>query len=360
MNEHIQSARRIVLKIGSVLLVDESGQLRREWLQVLANECAKRSAGKDLIIVTSGAIALGRKHLRISNDISPANIALSLKQAAAAAGQVELVAAYKAAFTDIALILLTPRDTEARTAHLNARATINALLKHHIVPVINENDSVSTAEIRFGDNDRLAARVAQMCDADLLIQLSTTDGLYTDDPSANPEARHIPHVSALDDNILKMAKTAQAGYSVGGMQSKLEAARIAMQAGVKMIICKSLDGRYTLFDGGTGQDNARKRWIASHVQTKGGIVIDSGAVSAILSGKSLLPAGALTVEGDFRRGDPIAVQDRNGARVATGLSEYDASDARKLIGMQSEEIQTRLGFAYRNVLIHRSDMSVVK
>ena len=372
--ETINQAGRIVIKIGSALLTDEAnGQIKAKWLESVINDIANlKQQGKDVLIVTSGAIALGRKAMNIADAERPSSIRLERKQAAAAIGQIQLARHYDDALAvhglQSALILLTPRDTENRRTHLNARNTLNALLKQGIVPIINENDTVSTDEIRFGDNDRLAARIAQMVDADLLIQLSTTDGLYTDNPDTNPDATHIPHITKINDELMKMAGDAPAGLSTGGMRSKLLAADICMNAGIAMIITNGTnlaplhslindqEGKATLFHPTSTTKSARKKWISSHVEMKGTLTIDDGAVQALQSGKSLLCAGIVKISGDFSLGDPVEIIDKNGHRLASGLSGYSADEARIIIGKKSEQITELLGYARGNSFIHRDDL----
>ncbi|MEM9469740.1 MAG: glutamate 5-kinase, partial [Pseudomonadota bacterium] len=326
--------------------------------------------GKESVIVSSGAIALGRAGLGIDYTNRPSSIPLEEKQAAAALGNVALSQAYTQAFTpfdqQIALILLSPKDTEERRSHLNARATINTLLKNNKIPVINENDTVSTSEIRFGDNDRLAARVAQMIGADLLIQLSTTDGLYTGDPTKDECAKHIPLVENYSDDLLEMAGDAPAGMSTGGMKSKLEAARIATKAGVSMIVASGKEksplrsvtngAKMTLFKASEKPINARKKWISSHVSTEGALIIDDGAAEALKSGKSLLPAGVAKVDGDFSLGDAVQVKDKEGNVLSIGLMNYSANEARLILGCKSTDIADVLGYHRGDTLIHRDDL----
>lgn len=371
----VSSAKMIVIKIGSALLVDPDKGVRQAWLSALAEDVmALRAQGKAVLIVTSGSIALGRKTMGIDVGARPSSITLELKQGAAAVGQIALMQSYIAAFgvhgVNVAQILLTLSDTENRRSHLNARATIHALLEKGLLPVINENDTVSTSEIRIGDNDRLAARVAQMIGADLVIQLSTTDGLYTADPRVEASAKHIPLVEKLSDDHAAMAGDALAGLSTGGMKTKIDAARICSESGVAMMIAKgtephalkqACDGaaRSTLFLASGQPRNARKRWILAHVKPKGKIVLDAGACKALLSGKSLLPAGVKNVEGDFERGDAVQVCDEGGKILGVGLSTYAADNTRKIAGCQSAEISTILGYSRGDELIHRDDMALV-
>ncbi|HTS93862.1 MAG TPA: glutamate 5-kinase [Stellaceae bacterium] len=364
----LADARRLVVKIGSALLVDDArGDLRRSWLEALADDvarCAKR--GQEVLLVSSGAIAAGRRHLGL---LGPA-LKLEEKQAAAATGQIRLAHAYQEALArhhlSVAQILLTPEDTEERRRHLNARATLNQLLALKAVPVINENDTVATAEIRFGDNDRLAARVAQMVSADALVLFSDIDGLYSDDPRKNRAARHIPEVRELTPEIEAMAGEAPLGMSSGGMVTKLAAARIAMSAGCRMAIAKgemlhplaALEdgGRATWFIPSSSPLTARKRWIAGSLNPLGTLVVDEGAAKALERGTSLLPAGIIAVEGGFERGDAVLVRRRDGRELGRGLSGYSSTDARAIAGHKSGEIETILGYRGRDEVIHRDDL----
>lgn len=367
--EIIQQSKRIVIKIGSALLTDEkSGEVRQNWLNTLAQDI-QALGDKEIVIVSSGAIALGRMTMGIGWTNAPSSIPLEKKQAAASIGQVTLAQAYQKSFKAIdrqtGLILLTPRDTENRRSHLNARATISALLEQKIIPVINENDTVSTSEIRFGDNDRLSARVAQMIGADLLILLSTTDGLYTANPDTDKNARHIPLVEELSEDVLKMAGDAPKGLSTGGMKSKLDAARIAMSAGIHMIIAKGLQDspledmpRSTLFKAIDTPASARKKWIQAHVKPAGAYILDDGAVAALVTGKSLLPAGVVKVTGNFERGDAVNLQDAEGKFLGIGLTSYSSQEANIIAGKKSSEIADFLGYSRGDTLIHRDDLAL--
>ena len=368
----IKDSKTIVIKIGSALLVDAERGVRAAWLAALAEDVmALKSAGKDILIVTSGSIALGRKSMGISATDRPSSITLELKQGAAAVGQIALMQSYIAAFAvhgvSVAQILLTPSDTENRRSHLNARATIQALLEKGIIPVINENDTVSTAEIRFGDNDRLASRVAQMAGADLVIQLSTTDGLYTADPRVDSSAQHIPLVEKLSAEHAAMAGDAIAGLSTGGMKSKIEAARIATESGVHMMIAKGTDAhalrdvvsgtaRATLFLATDRPRSARQKRILAHVKPKGTLYLDAGACKALLAGKSLLPAGVKKVEGSFDRADAVKICDESGKALGIGISAYDSENSRKIAGKKSSDIADILGYSRGDELIHRDDL----
>ncbi len=364
----LAQSRRIVVKIGSALLVDEtSGDIRRAWLEALADDVARCAArGQEMLIVSSGAIACGRRHLGLLST----NIRLEEKQAAAATGQIRLAHAYQEAlarhYLTVAQILLTPEDTEERRRHLNARATLSQLLDMHAIPVINENDTVATAEIRFGDNDRLAARVAQMVSADTLVLFSDIDGLYTADPRKDKDARHIPEVRELTSEIEAMAGAAPQGMSSGGMVTKLAAARIAMAAGCRMAITRGEtlhplraleDGaRATWFLPSSEPLTARKRWIAGSLKPTGALVVDDGAAAALARGTSLLPAGIVAVEGSFERGDPVLVRRRDGSAIGRGLCAYSSTDAQRIAGHKSREIEAILGYRGRDEVIHRDDL----
>ncbi len=363
------AARRLVVKIGSALLVDDGGLVRHAWLNALVDDLVRcRVRGQEVIIVSSGAIAVGRRHLGLSGRA----LRLEEKQAAAATGQIRLAHAYQEALgrhgITVAQILLTPDDTEARQRHLNARATFAQLLALGAVPVVNENDTIATAEIRFGDNDRLAARVAQMVSADMLVLLSDIDGLYTADPRHEPEACHIPLVREIGPEIEAMAGAAPAGYSSGGMVTKLAAARIAMSAGCHMLIARGRAGvrgpltaieagaRASLFLPRAEPRSARKAWIAGAVNPAGTVVIDDGAVKALRQGKSLLPAGVVTIEGAFERGDCITIRTKAGIEAGRGLSAYASSDIQRIAGHKSGEIAAILGYRGRDEIIHRDDL----
>jgi glutamate 5-kinase len=370
MNAGLAAARRLIVKIGSALLVDDStGDLRRDWLAALSEDIAScRARGQEVLIVSSGAVALGRRQLGLKG----ANLRLEEKQAAAAAGQIRLAHAWHEALgrhdIGVAQILLTPEDTEERRRHLNARATLEQLLALAAIPVINENDTVATSEIRFGDNDRLAARVAQMISADALVLLSDIDGLYTADPRRDPAASHVPEVREITQAIEAMAGLAPPGSSSGGMVTKLIAARIAMGAGCRMAIAKG-DGlhplaaidegaRVTWFVPPSEPPAARKRWIAGSLNPVGTLVIDAGAEAALKRGTSLLPAGVVEVAGAFERGDAVMVRSRDGRDLARGLSAYSSDDARAIAGHRSGEIEAILGYRGRDEMIHRDDLAM--
>jgi glutamate 5-kinase len=361
--------KRLVVKTGSALIVDEAGAIRAKWLAGLASDLAAlKSRGLELAVVTSGAVAIGRWKLGFGKRA----LRIEEKQAAAACGQVWLAHAWAEALGKHGMVgaqvLLTPEDTEARRRHLNARATIAKLLEAGAVPVINENDTVATEEIRFGDNDRLAARVAQMASADTLVLLSDIDGLYTADPHRDPKAEHVPEVRELTPDILAMAGEALPGYSSGGMVTKLGAARIALAAGCRMaialgkrdnpLLALEKDARATWFVPQGSPASARKRWIASTVAPAGSVTVDAGAAAALAKGKSLLPAGVIAVSGEFERGDAIRVLDPAGRELARGLSAYSAEDARAIKGRKSAEIAELLGYRGRDELIHRDDLAM--
>jgi glutamate 5-kinase len=369
MSETLATARRLIVKIGSALLVEENGEIKRAWLDALAEDVVRcRQRGQEVLIVSSGAIAAGRLQLGLVDR----GLKLEEKQAAAAAGQIRLAHAYQEALAkhgvSVAQILLTPEDTEERRRHLNARATLETLLSLGAVPVINENDTVATSEIRFGDNDRLGARVAQMISADTLVLLSDIDGLYTGDPRSDGTAQHIAEVREITAETEAMAGKAPAGYSSGGMVTKLVAARIAIAAGCRMVIAKGEtlhplraieDGaRCTWFLPSSEPLTARKRWIAGMLNPAGSLIVDDGAAAALKRGTSLLPAGIVAVDGDFERGDPVLVRNRAGAEIGRGLSAYSAADARAIAGHKSGEIETILGYRGRDEMIHRDELVV--
>ena len=366
--DRLAASKRLIVKIGSALLVDErTGEIRSDWLDGLGADIARLKArGTAVVIVSSGAIAVGRTHLGLKQN----TLSLEHKQAAAATGQIRLAHAWQESLAalgiTVAQILLTPSDTEERRRHLNARATIETLLQMGAVPVINENDSVATDEIRYGDNDRLAARVAQMISADTLVLMSDVDGLYDTDPRQNKNAQLIAEVVDITPEIEAMAGAAPAGYSSGGMVTKLEAAKIAMAAGCAMAITdgKPADalsrlesgGRCTWFLPNSEPLTARKRWIAGMVATVGAIIIDDGAVAALRAGKSLLPAGVTGVEGSFDRGDAIVVKTAGRWTIGRGLTAYSSADAALIMGRKSRDIEDILGYRGRDEMIHRDDL----
>lgn len=366
----IQAAGRIVVKVGSALLVRKDGIIASSWLASLAADLAALKArGADVIVVTSGAIAIGRQRLGLSGRLR-----IEEKQAAAAAGQARLIEAWQEAFAPNGLVaaqlLLTLDDTENRRRYLNARATLGALLSVGAVPVINENDTVATSEIRYGDNDRLSAHAAQMAGADMLILLSDIDGLYTADPRRDQNARHVAFVEDVTPEIEAMAGGANAGAGVGsgGMATKVAAAKIATGSGCAVVIARGemdhpvaaiLSGApVTVFAPHSTPDRARRSWISGRLKPAGVIAIDAGAENALKKGASLLPAGVTGVEGDFRRGDAVSIVSAEGRTLGRGLIAYDAPEARKLVGKRSEEIEQILGYRGPAALIHRDDLAI--
>jgi len=368
----IAEAKRLVVKIGSALLVaDAAGRIRRDWLDALADDVAEcRKAGQEVVIVTSGAIAAGKRLLGLTGNA----LKLEEKQAAAAAGQVRLAHAYQESLARhsiaAAQVLLTLSDTEERRRHLNARATLLTLLGLGAVPVINENDTVATEEIRFGDNDRLGARVAQMVSADTLVLFSDIDGLYTANPKTDPAARHIGELAEITPAIEAMAGAPINADSHGGMITKIEAAKIAFGAGCRMAIADGRGfhplralregARCTWFLPPAEPRTARKRWIASAIVAGGAVTVDEGAAKALRGGRSLLPAGIVAVDGRFKRGDAISVRDKAGREIARGLSAYSAEDAGRIKGRKSGETEAILGYRGRDELIHRDDLVLVE
>ncbi|HMD26953.1 MAG TPA: glutamate 5-kinase [Steroidobacteraceae bacterium] len=364
----LTDAKRVVVKVGSTLLVDgDKGRLNRSWLESLAADVAAlRKRGQDVILVSSGAIALGRRQLNLGSG----KLKLEESQAAAAVGQIRLAHAYKelldAHEITVAQILLTLGDTEQRRRYLNARGTLNTLLMLKAVPVINENDTVATAEIRYGDNDRLAARVAQMVGADCLILLSDIDGLYTADPKDDPDAQFIARVLEITPVIEAMAGGTGSDLGSGGMLTKIAAAKIAVAAGCHLCISKGAlehplqrieDGaRCTWFVPSSTPMATRKQWIAGTLKPAGAIAIDEGAVRALLSGKSLLPAGVTRAVGRFDRGDTVSIIGPGGVEVARGICAYSDADAARIMGRKSAEIEQLLGFRGRDEIVHRDDL----
>ena len=366
----IAEAKRIVVKIGSVLLVDDnSGTLHNAWLNSLGKDVAAlRDRGHELILVSSGAIALGRRYL----GLKPGELKLEEKQAAAAVGMVRLAQSYQETLNkfnlSVAQILLTLDDSENRRRYLNARSTIMTLLRVGVVPLINENDTIATDEIRFGDNDRLAARVASMVSADLLILLSNINGLYTADPAQDKAAKLVPTVTEITHEIEAMASNTVTSDSSGGMPTKLAAAKQCLGAGCRMIICegrgmfplKSLEngGDCTWFIPSGNPQTARKRWISGSLQSLGSVIVDDGAVAALERGRSLLPAGILRIEGTFQRGDAITIMKKDGSEFGRGLIAYSSKDATQIIGHKTGEIEDLLGYRGRDEIIHRDDLVI--
>jgi len=368
----LSAAKRVVVKVGSALLVDaQKGRLNRQWLASFAADVARmRKRGQEVILVSSGAIALGRRHL----GLGAGKLKLEESQAAAAVGQIRLAHAYKELLDEyeitVAQILLTLGDTEQRRRYLNARGTLNTLLSLGAVPVINENDTVATAEIRYGDNDRLAARVAQMIGADCLVLLSDIDGLYSANPNEHPDAEFIPRVAEITPEIEAMAGGAGSTMGSGGMQTKIAAAKIAVAAGCHLCIAKGAhrqplkrieDGsRCTWFVPSSTPLAMRKQWIAGTLKPLGEIVVDDGAVRALQGGKSLLPAGVIRAGGHFERGDTVSIVGSDGAEVARGISAYSDTDAARIAGRKSTEIEGVLGFRGRDEMVHRDDLVLMK
>jgi glutamate 5-kinase len=368
----LKGARRVVVKVGSALLVDQqTGRLNRAWLETLVDDLRRlRRRGQQVILVSSGAIALGRRQLRLPDGVLP----LEQKQAAAAVGQIRLAHAYKELLEDdditVAQVLLTLQDSEQRRRYLNARATLNALLELGAIPVINENDTVATSEIRYGDNDRLAARVAQMASADCLVLLSDVDGLYSADPNLDPSAEFLPEVHSITPQIEAMAGGSASALGSGGMSTKIAAARIAVAAGCHMCIApgdhkhplKRIEAgaRCTWFVPEASPIAARKQWIVGVLKPAGTLRIDAGAVAALRRGRSLLPAGVVAANGDFERGDAVSVESVEGETLARGLSAYSAADVLRIMGKRSSEFEPLLGFRGRDEIIHRDDLVLVK
>ncbi len=373
----LSSYKRIVVKIGSALIADPESGVRQQWLRSLASDIAElRRCGIEVCVVSSGAIPLGRMTIGSNSNtasrMATGVLTLDKAQAAAAIGQIELVRTYGSVLGEEGLlaaqILLTIEDTRDRRRYLNARDTIETLLSWNSIPVINENDTVATTEIRYGDNDRLAARVTSMIGADLLLLLSDIDGLYSVWPPESEDAKPIERVKFISPEIEAMAGDAESCYSSGGMKTKIAAAKIATAGGAAMVIASGRDpnplrrlsdgGSATWFDPVESPVNARKKWIVGQINVNGKITIDTGAAKALRGGKSLLPAGVTAIAGDFSRGDTVAVLDRSGNELARGLIAFDVSDATMIIGQQSSKIAELLGAGFRTEMIHRDDLVV--
>jgi glutamate 5-kinase len=364
----LAAARRVVVKVGSALLVEGStGRPNRAWLESLAEDIAAlRARGQEVVLVSSGAIALGRREL----GLAAGRLRLEESQAAAAVGQIRLAHAWKEVLEQrgftVAQVLLTLGDTEERRRYLNARNTLTTLLRLGAIPVINENDTVATAEIRYGDNDRLGARVAQMVSADCLVLLSDVDGLYTADPTREPAARFIAEVSRITPEIDAMAGGSASDVGSGGMATKVMAAKIAVAAGCSLCIAAGREAhplrriesgaRCTWFLAEASPVTVRKQWIAGLLRPAGELVVDEGAAQALRSGKSLLPAGVVEVRGRFDRGDAVVVRGADGIEIARGLVACSSADAERIRGRRSAEIEGLLGYRGRDEMIHRDDL----
>lgn len=360
---------RLVVKIGSSLIVAPDGTVRRQWLEGLVAElAARRAAGQQILVVSSGAVALGARRLKMPRG---GRASLEDAQASAAVGQIELAQVYTELFAahgiQAAQLLLTLQDLEDRRRYLNVRSTAGRLVEAGAIPIINENDTVATNEIRFGDNDRLAARVGQAVEAGGVILLSDIDGLFTGDPKSDPDAELIPVVPMLTPEIEAMAGGAGAsGMGSGGMVSKLQAARIAASGGCHMaIISGKVDKPLTRFEqqkigtvfpAPSSAPAARKRWLAGRLKVAGTLMIDDGAAAALAQGRSLLPAGVKAVAGHFERGDVVDIVNMQGRVVARGLVNYQTDEAARLCGRKSHEIEAILGYAPRSAIVHRDDM----
>jgi glutamate 5-kinase len=372
MSSPLGAARRIVVKVGSALLVDpQSGRINRAWLQTLVEDLLRlRERGQQVILVSSGAIALGRRELKLAKGA----LRLEESQAAAAVGQIRLAHAYKELLEEkgvtVAQVLLTLEDSERRRRYLNARATLEALLALGALPVINENDTVATAEIRYGDNDRLAARVAQMTGADCLVLLSDVEGLFTADPNKDPNAQFIHTVRHLTPQIEAMAGSSLSETGSGGMTTKMLAAKIAVAAGCHLCIAAGQPkhpvrrmeegARCTWFVPTSTPAAARKQWIAGTLKPAGSIFIDAGALKALQEGKSLLPAGVTATRGRFDRGDTVSVVGPDGSEFARGICAYSDADAARILGRRSSDIESLLGFRGRDEMIHRDDLAILR
>jgi len=364
---YINKFKKIVIKIGSSILVDERGNPKKIWLQEFANDIKSLIAKKkQIVIVSSGAIAMGCEYLKIKKN----GLKIDKSQAVASIGQIELMNFYKKTFDKskikISQILLTLDDTEQRRRSINARRTIDNLLTMGIVPIVNENDTTATTEIKYGDNDRLAARVSQIISADCLILLSDVDGLYTDNPKKNKETKLIKTVKEIDENIKKCATRAENLYGSGGMKTKIEAAKICQLSGCYMVIA---NGNYknpikkmlksqkcTWFLPRVSKLDARKQWIIGSVAPKGEVIIDQGAIRAINNGKSLLPAGVNKINGSFEKGDHILVKDQNDIECARGLTSFSSIEIEKIKGSHTSKIKNILGYSSREEIIHKDDL----
>jgi len=366
--EKIKGYKNIVIKIGSSLIVDETGSVRTEWLRSLVKDVSElKKNSKNVIIVTSGAIALGKNILNLKKS---EKLKLDMAQGTAAVGQIELISAIKNAFSEenikVAQLLLTIEDTERRRRYLNARNTISMLIDNGVVPIINENDTVATSEIRYGDNDRLASRVAQITDADTLILLSDVDGLYTKNPKIYKDAKLIKKVNDLKKDLKEINIKGVNEYGSGGMQTKIEAAKICQLAGCSMVIANGLSlnpismiskkNICTWFSSKVSKLDARKKWIISSIAPKGSIIIDDGAKKALRSGKSLLAAGIKKISGKFNKGDHVKILDKKNNECARGLSSFASDEIVKIMGHHSNQIEKLLGYVAKSEVIHKDDM----
>ena len=366
----INNSTRIVIKVGSSLLVDaESNFVNKKILNNICNDINYLvGQNKEILVVSSGALALGRKAINISDP----HLKITEKQAISSIGQVLMINSWREAFSKYKIpcgqILLTHYDTETRRSSINARNTIEALIKLNSIAIINENDTIATKELRYGDNDQLAARVAQLACADLLIVLSDVDGLFDSNPEKNPQAKLIEKITNIDGKIEKISENTSSNNSVGGMETKIKAAKIAMAAGCSMVITKGSssnpikklyeDGKSTWFYSGTSPKTARKKWISSQIKSKGSIIVDDGAEIALRKGASLLPPGIIEVNGIFSKGDTIKVFNKKKKLICIGFSSYPSEDAKKIAGFKSNEIKKVLGYHQKDVVIHRDDMVI--
>ena len=366
----INNSTRIVIKVGSSLLVDaESNFVNKKILNNICNDINYLvGQNKEILVVSSGALALGRKAINISDP----HLKITEKQAISSIGQVLMINSWREAFSKYNIpcgqILLTHYDTETRRSSINARNTIEALIKLNSIAIINENDTIATKELRYGDNDQLAARVAQLACADLLIVLSDVDGLFDSNPEKNPQAKLIEKITNIDGKIEKISENTSSNNSVGGMETKIKAAKIAMAAGCSMVITKGSsskpikklyeDGKSTWFYSGTSPKTARKKWISSQIKAKGSIIVDDGAEIALRKGASLLPPGIIEVNGIFSKGDTIKVFNKKKKLICIGFSSYPSEDAKKIAGFKSNEIKKVLGYHQKDVVIHRDDMVI--
>ena len=363
----INKFKKIVIKIGSSILIDEKGKPKKKWLKEFAKDIKNLiKQKKQIVIVSSGAIAIGCEYLGIKKN----GLKVDKSQAIASIGQIELMDFYKNTFNKnkikISQILLTLDDTEQRRRSINARRTIDNLLGMNIVPIVNENDTTATTEIKYGDNDRLAARVAQIINADCLILLSDVDGLYTENPKKNKETKLISTVKEIDENIKNYANKTESIYGSGGMKTKIEAAKICQLSGCHMVIA---NGKYnnpikkiikknkcTWFFPKISKLDARKQWIIGSISPRGEVVIDQGAVIAIQNGKSLLPAGVKKINGNFEKGDHILVKDLSNKECARGLASFSSNEIEKIKGLHSSKIKNLLGYSSREEIIHKDDL----